>query len=115
MIIGLWVLSPPRPDGAASYALRVPRAGILRTASFRFRLTADTLAVRLMIPITGAHRGLPPPSDQRGAIPPWIAKVTLRIMPGAQTKRPENTNPALFSYVVSREEFLELFQQDRCV
>ena len=59
---GLWVLSPPRPDGNASYALRVPRAGTLRTASFRFHLTVDTLAVRLTIPITRARRGLAPPS-----------------------------------------------------
>ena len=48
---------PPAGD-----ALRVPRAGTLRAASFRFPLAGDTLAVRLTIPITRARRGLPPPS-----------------------------------------------------
>ena len=34
----------------ASYAVRVPRAGSLPSASFRFRLATDTLAVRLGVP-----------------------------------------------------------------
>ena len=62
VIIGLWILWPPRPDVAASYAVAVRRAGTLPTASFRFRLTTDTLAVQLTVPITRACRGLSPPS-----------------------------------------------------
>ena len=34
------------------YAVSVRRCRILPTASFRFRLTTDTLAVRLMVPTT---------------------------------------------------------------
>ena len=67
--IGLRILWPPRPDEAASYALRIPRAGTLRTASFRFHLTTDTLAVRLTIPATRVRRGLAPPSVHRGTTP----------------------------------------------
>jgi len=33
----------------ASYAVRIPQAGVLPTASFRFHLTMDTLAVQLMV------------------------------------------------------------------
>ena len=44
------------------YALRVPRAGALPAASFRLRLAADALAVRLAVPVIRARRGLPPPS-----------------------------------------------------
>ena len=62
VIIGLWILLPPRPDVAASYAVAVRRAGTLLTASFRFHLTVDTLAVRLTVPITRVCRGLSPPS-----------------------------------------------------
>jgi len=33
----------------ALYVVRVPQAGVLPTASFRFHLTMDTLAVQLMV------------------------------------------------------------------
>jgi len=33
----------------ALYVVRVPQAGALPTASFRFHLTMDTLAVQLMV------------------------------------------------------------------
>jgi len=33
----------------ASYAVRIPQAGVLPTVSFRFHLTMDTLAVQLMV------------------------------------------------------------------
>jgi len=47
MVIGLWVYWPSRPSVAASYAVSVRQAGTLLTASFGFRVTPDTLAVRL--------------------------------------------------------------------
>jgi hypothetical protein len=62
VIMGLWILWPPRPDVAASHAVTVRRAGTLLTASFGFHLTVDTLAVRLTVPITRVCRGLSPPS-----------------------------------------------------
>ena len=40
-------------DMAASYAIPVRRASVLPAASFRFGLTTDTLAVRLMVPAVG--------------------------------------------------------------
>jgi hypothetical protein len=62
-----WILGfirhvPACPVVAALYAVSVRRAGILPSASFRFRITPDTLAVRLMVPSIRAHRGLAPPS-----------------------------------------------------
>ena len=95
--IGLRVFSPPRPDGAASYALRVPRAGILRTASFRFHLTVDTLAVRLTIPITRARRGLAPPSVRQGTTPYRIAYIVLHAMPGTRKKDRVKFRPCLLT------------------
>jgi len=58
---------PPRPRVTASYAppvsgLPVRQASILYTAFFRFHLTADTLALSLTVLLTGARRGLSPPS-----------------------------------------------------
>jgi len=50
MVIGLWSHVPSRPDTTASYAISVRRARTLPAASFRFRLTTDTLAVRLTVP-----------------------------------------------------------------
>ena len=37
----------------ASYTVSVRQASVLPAASFRFHLTADTLAVQLTIPLTG--------------------------------------------------------------
>ena len=62
--IGLWISWPPRPSAAASYAVSVRRAGSLPAASFGFRLAADTLAVRLAVPVTRVRRGLSPPSHR---------------------------------------------------
>jgi len=43
----------------ALYVVRVPQAGVLPTASFRFHLAMDTLAVQLMVatanPIADFH------------------------------------------------------------
>src|SRR6266571_7893740 len=55
---------PSRPDGTASYAISVRRARTLLTASFRFRLATDTLAVRLTVPTIRVRRGLAPPSQR---------------------------------------------------
>jgi hypothetical protein len=63
MTIGLRAFVPPRPGAVASYALRVPRAGGLLTASFRPRLAAAALAVRLTVPVIRVRRGLAPPSE----------------------------------------------------
>jgi hypothetical protein len=63
MAIGLWILLPPRPDAVASYALRVPRAGNLLTASSGPRLTAAALAVRLTVPVIRVRKGLAPSSE----------------------------------------------------
>lgn len=41
----------------ASYAVRVPRAGSLPSASFRFAVARDTLAVRLEVPDIKASIG----------------------------------------------------------
>src|SRR5699024_6531288 len=58
--IGLRVSWPSRPDVAASYAVPVRRARSLPTASFRFRLATDTLAVQLTVPAIRVRRGLSP-------------------------------------------------------
>ena len=74
MTIGLRVCLPPRPDAVASYALRVPRAGDLPTASSGPRLAAAALAARLTVPAIRVRKGLAPPSEC--------------ALPGAQIKRP---------------------------
>src|SRR5665648_271301 len=74
--IGLWIFMPPRPDVVASHAVPVRRAGSLPAASFGFRLAADTLAVRLTVPVTRVRRGLSPPSLQRATTAPQIAPLT---------------------------------------
>ena len=50
--MGLRLVLQPRPLCPALYAISVRRLGTLPAASFRFRLTADTLAVRLTLPTT---------------------------------------------------------------
>lgn len=59
---GALILVAISPDVAASYAVPVRQAGTLPTASFRFPVTQDTLAVPLMVPAIRVHRGLAPPS-----------------------------------------------------
>jgi hypothetical protein len=73
MTIGLQIFLPPRPGMAASYALRVPQAGDLPTASFRPHLTMIALAVQLTVPAIKARKGLTPSSEC--------------ALPGAQNKR----------------------------
>ncbi len=66
---------------AASYALRVPQAGDLLTASFRPHLTMIALAVQLTVSVIRVRRGLSPPS-----------KCAL---PGAHEEKGRVTSPAL--------------------
>ena len=63
MTIGLQIFWPPCPGVAASYALRVPQAGDLPTASSRPHLTMIALAVQLTVPVIRVRRGLSPPSE----------------------------------------------------
>ena len=79
MTIGLQILLPPRPGMAASYALRIPPARDLLTASFRPHLTVTALAVRLTVPVIRVRRGLAPPSEC--------------ALPGAQQKGRRNRRP----------------------
>ena len=70
------------------YPLPVRQASILPAASFRFRLTTDTLAVQLTLPLAGCvedfHLQVIFPATT--AVP--TAPVTaLRAMPGAPNKR----------------------------
>ena len=61
------------PAAVASYAISVRQASALPSASFRFHLAMDTLAVRLMVPLTGpigelhpqVIRPAPPAPEQR--------------------------------------------------
>jgi hypothetical protein len=54
---GFESIGPLAPRADALYAVRVPRAGSLPSASFGFRLAADTLAVRLGVPVIKASIG----------------------------------------------------------
>ena len=57
MASGFGSMRPLARQRDASYAIRVPRAGSLPSASFRFRLATDTLAVRLGVPAIKASTG----------------------------------------------------------
>ena len=59
---GLRTPTLPHPPDDASHAVRVPRARRLPSASFRFHLAVDTLAVRLGVPVIRASKGLSPSS-----------------------------------------------------
>jgi hypothetical protein len=63
MTIGLQICLRPRPDVAASYALRVPQARDLPTASSKPHLTMIALAVQLTVPVIRVRRGLAPPNE----------------------------------------------------
>ena len=73
----------------ASYAIRVPRARSLPSASFRFRLAADTLAVRLGVPVIKAStRTFTRQVNSRIAFAHRFQRqvMTLRVMPDARKK-----------------------------
>jgi len=59
---GLRTPTLPHPPDDASHAVRVPRARRLPSASFRFHLAVDTLAVRLGVPVIRVSKGLSPSS-----------------------------------------------------
>lgn len=84
--IGLWTPTLPRPRDKASHAIRVPRVGSLPAASFRLRLAADALAVRLGVPVIKASKGLSPSSHFPVGfrLPVDNAVMALRAMPGAR-------------------------------
>jgi hypothetical protein len=57
MTLGFESFGPLAHRVDASYAVRVPRTRSLPSTSFGFRLTADTLAVRLGVPVIKASIG----------------------------------------------------------
>jgi hypothetical protein len=68
------------------YPLAVRRTAVLLTASFRFHLAMDTLAVRLAVPTIRACSGLAPPSLRNGHHSQFARAYALRAMPGAPLK-----------------------------
>ena len=95
---------------AASYAVRVPRAGVLPAASFPPRLAAVAVAVRLGIPAIWAPRGLSPPSHFPIQFPSSVdsadhgaARHARRTKKGPPDRRAfQNNNPGnvLLSHAV---------------
>jgi hypothetical protein len=72
----------------ALYVISVRQVSVLPSASFRSHLTVDTLAVQLVVPLTGSTEGLSPPSHPTTTTRIGTAPVkALRAMPGAQKKR----------------------------
>ena len=57
MTSGFESLCPLAQQVVASYTVGVPRTGSLPAASFRFRVTPDTLAARLEVPVIKASIG----------------------------------------------------------
>ena len=85
--MGLRLALQSRPLCPAFYAISVRRLGTLPAASFRFRLTADTLAVRLTLPTTKrvvdfhhqaiAHGGRTTKKAAHGGFSVWIILQSL--------------------------------------
>jgi hypothetical protein len=87
MTSGFESICPLAHLAVASYAVRVPRARSLPAASFGFRLAADTLAVRLGVPVIRASTGtFTRPVNSRFAFASRLQRqpMTLRVMPDAQ-------------------------------
>jgi len=57
MTLGFESIGPLAHRCDASYVVRIPRAGSLPAASFRFHLAMDTLAVRLGVPVIRVSTG----------------------------------------------------------
>jgi len=70
------------------YVIPVRQTEVLPSASFRFRLTADTLAVQLTVPTTKACSGLSPPSYR---------------LCRAHTLRPAGTQAVFYSHCIPIE------------
>ena len=92
MTSGFGSLRPLAHESFASDAVRVPRTRSLPAASFRFRLAANTLAVRLGVPVIKASIGTcTRPVGFRFAFTIRFAAsgTTLRVMPDARKKKGE--------------------------
>jgi len=77
-------------QASASYAVRVPRARSLPTASFKFGLAANTLAVRLEVPVIKASIQTSTDKSHPGSLLLAGSKrqvMTLRLMLDAPTKK----------------------------
>src|SRR5690606_2744532 len=88
--LGFGSMRPLAHRAVASYAIRVPRVGSLPSASFRFRLAADTLAVRLGVPVIKASTGTcTRPVTTRFAFAHRLQRqvMTLRVMPDARRQK----------------------------
>ena len=75
-------------DMPASYAISVRRAGVLPAASFRFRVTPDTLAVRLTVPTIRVRRGLAPPSHKSATMADLMGLAPHAPCRAHQKKKP---------------------------
>ena len=76
------------------YPLPVRQASALPSASFRFRIAPDTLAVRLTLPPAGCVRDFHPQVIQLATTASRTAPVTaLRAMPGAQQRQGDRSRP----------------------
>src|SRR5690606_6551851 len=105
MTLGFGSMRPLAHRAVASYAIRVPRVGSLPSASFRFRLAADTLAVRLGVPVIKASTGTcTRPVTTRFAFAYRLQRqvMTLRVMPDARTKKPPGRRAPAGGTKVSR-------------
>jgi hypothetical protein len=74
------------------YAISVRQASVLPSASFRFHLTVDTLAVRLAVPPAGSAKDLTLRAFK-------ISPSSKRALPGAHKKgvRPLGSDPFFLS------------------
>ena len=90
MTSGFRSMRPLAHRDVASYAIRVPRVRSLPSASFRFRLAADTLTVRLGVPVIKASTGTSTRQvNSRLAFAHRLQRqvMTLRVMPDARKKK----------------------------
>src|SRR5690606_19890251 len=90
MTLGFESIGPLAHLAGASYAVRIPRARSLPAASFRLRLAADALAVRLEVPVIKASTG----TSTRQVTSLFASArrfqrqvMTLRVMPDATNKK----------------------------
>jgi len=90
MTSGFGSMRPLAHHVDASYAICVPRVGSLPSASFRFRVAPDTLAVRLGVPVIKASTGTSTRQvNSRFAFAHRLQRqvMTLRVMPDARMKK----------------------------
>jgi hypothetical protein len=96
---GYWALSlfAFSPDVSASYAFSACQAGTLLTASFRFRVDPDAIAIRLTVPSIKARRGLAPPSHRLGTTPSRLVPKKNVSFLTYKKKRTVNADPLFCS------------------